>query len=100
MLLSGLLTERTCGKLFPKRVVCIKLYNNVWIDVFAGVLLVPEGINSPLVGCTQIDVFTWVLLDPESINRPLVGCCFNWSTIYSREYQSSITRMLFLLWYY
>jgi hypothetical protein len=38
------------------------------------VLLVPEGINRPLVRCRQIDVFAGALLDPESINRPLVGC--------------------------
>ena len=103
--------------------------------VFTGVLLVPESINRPLVGCCfhwgtnspreyqssisrmlfllgyyqsprvsivhQSDaVFTGVLLVPESINRPLVGCCFYWGTISPREYQSSISRMLFLLGYY
>ena len=45
-------------------------------------------------------VFTGVLLVPESINSPLVGCCFYWGTISPREYQSSIRRMLFLLGYY
>ena len=45
-------------------------------------------------------VLTWVLLVPESINRPLVGCCFYWGTISPREYQSSIRRMLFLPGYY
>ena len=103
--------------------------------VFTGVLLVPESINSPLVGCCfywgtispreyqssirrmlfllgyyqsprvsivhQLDaIFTGVLLVPESINRPLDGCCFNLGTISPREYQSSISRMLFLLGYY
>ena len=40
-------------------------------------------------------VFTGVLLVPESINRPLVGCCFYWGTISPREFQSPIRRMLF-----
>ena len=44
-------------------------------------------------------VFTGVLIVPESINRPLVGCCFYWDTNSPREYQSSISRMLFLLGY-
>ena len=103
--------------------------------VFTGVLIVPESINRPLDGCYfnqvtispreyqssisrmlfllgyyqspkvsivhQTDaVFTGVLLVPESINRPLDGCCFYWGTISPREYQSSISRMLFLLGYY
>ena len=45
-------------------------------------------------------VLTGVLLVPESINRPLDGCCFNWGSISPREYQSPISRMLFLLGYY
>ena len=103
--------------------------------VLTGVPLVPESINRPLVGCCvywgtispreyqspisrmlfllgyyqsprvsivhQSDaVLTGVLLVPESINRPLDGCCFNWGTLSPREYQSPISRKLFLLGYY